>query len=431
MPSKGSRRWPSVGPAAVPQAGSPHCQSRRQPRMGWLRILGGRVGHWAALWALLLLAVPGAWAQQDVLTDIKVTGNRKIPAETIKARIFSRPGDTYDSAALERDFNSLWNTGYFEDVRFERQQTPKGWILHVYVKERPVIRDIEYLGVSSVTTSDILERFKQAKVGLSKESSYDPTKVKRAEVVLKELLSEHGHQFANVRTEVRQIPPAAVGVTFVVKEGPKVKVGHIRFQGNKNVKTRTLRAAMKNLKPTGIPHSIFLENLFARTYDASKLDEDTERVRLEYQNRGYFTVVVQDPVTKIRDTGSASGGLKVPFLHSGAGKAVDITMPIEEGELYHLGSITFKGAKAVTNMKALRRLFQIQDGDIFSREKVSKGLEGLRKAYGELGYINFTSLPDTKIDEQKKLINLEIDLDEGKQFFVRRIEFEGEAVGSY
>lgn len=425
MPSKGSRRWPSVGPAAVPQAGSPHCQSRRQPRMGWLRILGGRVGHWAALWALLLLAVPGAWAQQDVLTDIKVTGNRKIPAETIKARIFSRPGDTYDSAALERDFNSLWNTGYFEDVRFERQQTPKGWILHVYVKERPVIRDIEYLGVSSVTTSDILERFKQAKVGLSKESSYDPTKVKRAEVVLKELLSEHGHQFANVRTEVRQIPPAAVGVTFVVKEGPKVKVGHIRFQGNKNVKTRTLRAAMKNLKPTGIPHSIFLENLFARTYDASKLDEDTERVRLEYQNRGYFTVVVQDPVTKIRDTGSASGGLKVPFLHSGAGKAVDITMPIEEGELYHLGSITFKGAKAVTNMKALRRLFQIQDGDIFSREKVSKGLEGLRKAYGELGYINFTSLPDTKIDEQKKLINLEIDLDEGKQFFVRRIEFEG------
>jgi len=374
--------------------------------------------------ALLLLAAPWAVTQQDVLTDIKVTGNRKIPAETIKARIFSRPGDTYDAAALERDFNSLWNTGYFEDVRFERQQTPKGWVLHVYVKERPVIRDIEYLGISSVTTSDILERFKQAKVGLSKESQYDPTKVKHAEVVLKGLLSEHGRQFANVRTEVRQIPPAAVGITFVVKEGPKVKVGKIKFTGNKHVKSRVLRSAMKNLKPTGVPHSIFLENLFARTYDAGKLDEDTERVRLEYQNRGYFTVVVNDPVTKIRDTGSGSG-LKIPLVHSKAGKSVDITMPIEEGELYHLGTITFKNGKAVTNMKALRALFAIQDGDVFDREKISKGIEALRKAYGQLGYINFTSLPDTKVDEQKKVVNLEIDLDEGKQFKVRRIEFEG------
>ena len=389
-----------------------------------IRSICDRLSFWGVVCVFLLLAAPWAMSQQDILTDIKVTGNRKIPAETIKARVFSRPGDTYDAAALERDFNSLWNTGYFEDVRFERQQTPKGWVLHVYVKERPVIRDIEYLGISSVTTSDILERFKLAKVGLSKESQYDPTKVKHAEVVLKGLLSEHGRQFANVRTEVRQIPPAAVGITFVVKEGPKVKVGRIKFTGNKNVNTRTLRSAMKNLKPTGVPHSIFLENIFSRTYDASKLDEDTERVRLEYQTRGYFTVVVQDPVTKIRDTGNGAG-LKIPLVHSGAGKSVDITIPIEEGELYRLGTITFKGGKAVTNMKALRGLFNIQDGDIFNREKISKGIEALRKAYGELGYINFTSLPDTKVDEQKKTINLEIDLDEGKQFYVRRIEFEG------
>jgi len=85
--------------------------------------------------------------------------------------------------------------------------------------------------------------------------------------------------FPPSKTEVRQIPPAAVGITFVIKEGPKVKVGKIKFEGNKNVKTRTLRYAMKNLRPIGIPHSIFLENIFARTYDATKLDEDTERVR--------------------------------------------------------------------------------------------------------------------------------------------------------
>ena len=61
----------------------------------------------------------------------QVHGNRRIPADTIKARIFTRIGDVYDLAAIERDFNSLWNTGYFEDIRFEREQTPKGWVLHI------------------------------------------------------------------------------------------------------------------------------------------------------------------------------------------------------------------------------------------------------------------------------------------------------------
>ena len=350
-------------------------------------------------------------------------GNRRIPADTIKSRIFTRVGDVYDTAALERDFNALWNAGYFEDIRFEREQAAKGWILHIYVKERPTIREITYTGLSAVSTSDVLDRFKERKVGLSVENQYDPTKIKKAEVTLKELLSEHGRQFATIRTEVRPIPPAAVGITFVVREGPKVKVGHIRFKGNKHVNDRTLRAAMKNLKPIGIPHSIFLENLFSKTYDATKLEEDTERVRAEFQNRGYFKVQVDEPKTEIHDTGHT--GFHIPLLQAGLGKSVDIMMPIEEGDRYRLGKITFKGNKAIANSAALRSLIPMKDGDIFSREKMAKGIENLRKAYGEAGYINYTGVPDTKFDDEKKSIDIDFDVDEGKQFFVRRIEFAG------
>lgn len=361
--------------------------------------------------------------QQDLIVGIQVHGNRRIPQETVKARIFTHAGDVYDQTAIERDFNSLWNTGYFEDLRFEREQTPKGWVIHIYVKERPTIREINYTGLSSVSTSDVLDRFKQAKVGLSPESQYDPTKVKKAEVTIKELLSEHGRQFASVRTEVHPIPPAAVSITFVVKEGPKVKVGKIRFVGNKHVSNRILRGAMKNLRPVGVPHSIFLEGLFAKAYDATKLDEDTERVRAEYQNRGYFKVVVNDPKTEIHDTGHH--GFHVPFIQSGPGKAIDITMPLEEGDKYRLGGITFKNNKAVANVAALRGQFPIKDGDVFDRSKIAKGIDNLRSAYGTLGYINFTSIPNTTFDEDKKLVFLDVDLDEGKQFFVRRIEFTG------
>jgi outer membrane protein insertion porin family len=361
-------------------------------------------------------------AQQGVIEGIVIQGNRRIPAETIRARMFSKAGDVYDQAALERDFNSLWNTGYFDDLRIEREASAKGWIIHVYVKEKPTIREIKYVGLSSVSQSDVLDKFKERKVGLTQESQYDPTKVKHAEVVIKDLLAAHGHQFATVRSEVRPIPPAAVALTFVVKEGPKVKVGKIIFEGNKAIKSRELRASMKNLKPLGIPHSIFLENLFARTYDSTKLSEDAERVRYYYQTKGYFKALVADPKTQMHDT---SGFRWYWPFKSSPGKAVDITLPVEEGERYRLKEITFSGNKAVTNTAGLRALFKIKDGDIFDTEAIRKGLEGLRKAYAALGYINFTPVPNTEADDEKKLISLRIDVDEGKQFFVRRIEFQG------
>jgi outer membrane protein insertion porin family len=368
------------------------------------------------------VAVP-LFAQQDVIADITVEGNHRIPKETIKAKIFTRAGDIYDQAAIERDFNSLWNTHYFEDIRFEREQTPKGWVIHIYVKERPTIREVKYTGLSSVTTSDVLDAFKKAKVTLSPESQYDPTVVKKASVIIKQMLAEHGRQFATVKAEVHPLPPAAVSVTFVVREGTKVKVGKITFHGNKHISSRELRSSMKDLRPIGVPHSVFLENLFAKTYDSSKLEDDTERVREDYENHGYFKVIVDDPTTHLRDTGHE--GFHIPLIQHGPGKTMDINVPIEEGDQYRLGSITFKNNKAVADVSRLRAQFAIKDGDLFSRDKIVKGLDNLRKAYGSLGYINFTPVPETRSDDDKKIVFVTIDLDEGKQFSVRRIEFSG------
>ncbi len=148
-----------------------------------------------------------------------------------------------------------------------------------------------------------------------------------------------------------------------------------------------------------------------------------ELVREQLQNRGYFKAVVGEPKAQIRDTGHT--GFHIPLLQHGPGKAMDITVPIEEGDRYRLGSINFKGNKGITNTKALRSLFAIKDGDILDRQKIAKGLENLKNAYGTQGYINFTSVPTPSFDEQKKLVTFDIDIDEGKQFSVRRIEFQG------
>jgi len=378
------------------------------------------------LLVLALAACAHSAFAQDQLTiqQIRVIGNRRIPKETILARLFTHVGDTYDPISVERDFNSLWNTAYFDDLRIEREDSEKGIILDIFVREKPNIREINYKGLSTISVSDVLDRFKKEKVGLTVESQYDPSKVKRAETVIKQLLAEHGHQFATIKTEVKTIPPASVQINFNIKEGPVVKVGQIKFVGNQHVNPLVLRRSMKNLKPIGIPYSIIFEDLFPQTFDASKLEEDTERVRQAYRDRGYANAAVEQPKTQIRD----QGGLNWFTFRPNKGKRIDILMGIEEGGRYKLGSITFSGNKAVTNVKALRGTFPVKDGDWFNATAIGKGLDNLKKAYGTLGYINFGAIPKLSYDDQKKTVSMAIDIDEGKPFYVSRIEFQGNTI---
>src|SRR5208337_3258625 len=170
-----------------------------------------------------------------------------------------------------------------------------------------------------------------------------------------------------------------------------------------------------------IPYSIVFENLFAQTFDASKLEEDTERVRQAYRDKGYYNTAIEEPKTQIRD----QGGLNWFTFRPNKGKRIDIQMPIEEGARYRLGTITFTGNKAVTNARALRATFAVKDGEWFNATLIGKGLENLKKAYGQLGYINFGAIPKPVFDEDKKTVSLDIDIDEGKPFYVSRIEFQG------
>jgi outer membrane protein insertion porin family len=149
---------------------------------------------------------------------------------------------------------------------------------------------------------------------------------------------------------------------------------------------------------------------YVGSFDEVK-EEVEERLRNEWQKRGYFKVQV-----------SSDGNV---LTISPARERIVFTVHIEEGPQYHLGQISFKNNKAITNADALRNLFPIKDGDIFDRDAISKGLKNLQEAYGQLGYINFTSIPNTTMNEEAQTISLDVDVDEGKQFTVRSIDIEG------
>jgi outer membrane protein insertion porin family len=353
-----------------------------------------------------------------VIEEIIFRGNRRIPASTLRARIFSHKGDLYDENALERDFMALWNTGFLDDIRLEVTEGEKGKIITFFVREKKLVRSIDNKGLSTVSWSDVLDEFKKRKVGLSIQSQYDPVVIKRAEVVLRELLAEHGRQFATVRARTRNIPPNSVALTFIVVEGPKVKVGKVRFQGNKVFANRTLVRTMKLTRPWGAPPWFYW---FHKTYDKDKVLYDLEKVRELYQDHGYFYALPKEPIVKMTDTRR-----RWPFFFYswGRGKRVDLTIPLEEGDRYRLGRFVIRGNK-LFKQEALQLFLQMKPGDIFNRGKVTKAIENYTKLYGQFGYINFTASPEIEPDNKKRVINLALDFEEDKQYFVHRIELSG------
>jgi outer membrane protein insertion porin family len=370
---------------------------------------------------------PGA-----VIDRILFIGNRRVRTDTLKARIFSREGDPYNEETLRRDFQALWNTQFFEDVKLRVEDSPEGpnhKTIIFEVKERPVIRRIRYDGIHSVSESDILDRFKERKVGLTVESQFDPTRIKKAEVVLKELLGEHGRQFAKVTPQYERVAASnAVILVFKIEEGPKVKVGRIKFTGNHAFSDRKLIRAMRHDRPYAIPLYFWYIPVLTKTYDREKLNEDLEvGVRGLYQDNGYFKVVVKDPILENIDTTGFRMG--VPIAGRTHGKAVNITIPIEEGERYRMGTLKIVSAdpdKALSlKVDALKTIFPLHQGDIFSAAKIRKAMQDYTKAYGQYGFIDFTAEPQFDIDDAAKRIDITLRFNEEKQYYVRRIDFVG------
>ena len=130
------------------------------------------------------------------------------------------------------------------------------------------------------------------------ESQFDPTKIKRAEVVIKGLLAEHGRQFATVKPTYERIAATnAVKLVFNIDEGPESESGRrSNSSATRPFPTGNSSARCTTTAPTRFRSTSRTFRSGARRSTGRKLDEDLEvGIRGIYQDHGYFKVSVSDP----------------------------------------------------------------------------------------------------------------------------------------
>ncbi|MBM3801828.1 MAG: outer membrane protein assembly factor BamA [Acidimicrobiia bacterium] len=373
-----------------------------------------------SVFAFLPPPLPAAQAQtQEIIENIEIRGTRRVPQDTVKFHIVSQKNAPLDPNVLRRDFKAVWATNFFDGLKISFEDGKAGKIVIFTVKEKPLIRNIEYKGLKSATNTEVLDKFKEKKVGLGIETPLDPAKIQRAVSVLTDLLAEKGRQYAEIKYELTEVPPNSRLVTFIINEGPKVKVKKIEFNGNTVFSDRELRKSMKYIKQTDLI-STFTGKA---TFDRNKLEGSLELgVRAKYHSEGYIKLLIKEPKIDVRDVSGLSF-FPIP-LRPKKGKRVFIDVDLEEGNQYRVGEVNFTG-NTLFKSDLLLRVFGMQQGEVFNGELIRKGFENLKKIYGGQGYINFTPIPRQDIDDEAKLVNVVFDFDEGHRYRLRRLDFVG------
>src|SRR5438876_12304209 len=80
------------------------------------------------------------------IEEVRVSGNRRIPTDTIKYNLQSKPGGQLDKDVIRRDIKALYALGHFDDIRVEEEPGTTGQIVTFVVKEKRLIRSIKYDG---------------------------------------------------------------------------------------------------------------------------------------------------------------------------------------------------------------------------------------------------------------------------------------------
>src|SRR5437870_1513798 len=378
-----------------------------------------------------LFFIDRACAQQQprLVETVDVIGNRRLRKEDLLYYIQTRPGDTYNAAQVERDMQTLLSLGFFDktDFRVAIGDGPRGGVeVTFYVSELPIIRDIQFEGLKSVSESDVLKTFREKRVGVSKEAIQDPVKLRNATRTLHDMLAAKGHPNATVKAAIERVSATSNAITFQVKEGPRVRVAEIQFEGSHVFKSGKLRDQMKYVKEAGLITRFREQDIL----DREKLEFDLHKVDNYMRSKGYLQARHGEP--RVEGLGRRRTGfpiLPIPFLSS-TDDTLRITVPIIDGKLYRLGEMKIEG-NSIFSEVVIKAIIGLKKGEVANGEAISKALyENLKKYYGAQGFIQYTAevtptFKDNPQNANEGVADFLITIDEGKQFTLRRLEFTG------
>jgi outer membrane protein insertion porin family len=349
--------------------------------------------------ALAIAASPAAALAADALVkDIRVEGNRRVEGDAVRGAMVTKKGTAFDPKKVAQDVKAIMKLGLFSDVVIDKEGPPDAPTLVVHVVERPTVREARITGNDELSKDDLKDT-----VSLKAGGVLDLPAVQRDVKKIQEKYVEKGYFLAEVSYRIEDKTDNQVDVLYVVNERAKVQVKEVRFIGNAHVADDDLLAVMQT-RPGG--YLSFLTT--AGTYKEESLQRDVQALQATYLDRGYVTVKIGRPAVALTPDKR--------FIY--------VTIPVEEGERYRIGSVKFAG-QLLEQEPRLDKIVRTRKGDWFNRSDVGQDLFAIGDVYKDLGhaYANVTPLTDT--DAASKTLDLTFEVQPGPVTYFESIEVVG------
>jgi outer membrane protein insertion porin family len=332
---------------------------------------------------------------EDVIRGIRVEGNQRIEAPTIRSYMVVEIGEPFDPAKLDQSLKNLYATGLFDDVALGRE----GDELVVTVVENPIINRIAFEGNRRLD-DEVLSN----EVQLRPRVVYTRSRVQNAVSRILELYRRNGRFAATVEPKVIELDQNRVDLVFEINEGPLTDVSRIVFIGNEAFDDSALRDVIQTREAAWYR---FLTS--DDTYDPDRLAFDQELLRRFYLARGYADFNVGSAIAELTPDG----------------RNFVITFTVDEGDRYDFGTIDLESRLPDLEPEQLRELITTKSGEVYDADQVEESIVALSEEIGELGYafVEVEPVPTKHPDE--RVIDLTYVINEGSRVYIERIDIVG------
>ncbi|MHC4659413.1 MAG: outer membrane protein assembly factor BamA [Planctomycetota bacterium] len=261
-------------------------------------------------------------------------------------------------------------------------------------------------------------------LGFKKDDHVDPILADFGRENLEEFYRKRGFAFVEVKLEEKELSESEATYEYKITEGLRIKIGSVKFRGNKEIKTAKLKKAIKINKKKW--------SLWPRYYAEEELSDDMKRLKDVCWNRGLLNHrITVDP--NILDPETLALVITAKKPKKGKSK-VNITFVIDEGPVYTVKKIILTGGDKIYTIDingdfdegSLRAKLKLKEGQIYREQKASLDAKWLLNLYREHGFVDAeVRLLSPEFVPSTNAVNVEFEIAERDQFRIGRIDIFG------
>jgi outer membrane protein insertion porin family len=334
--------------------------------------------------------------KQQRVVEISVEGNNRIETDAIKRLINTKVGDIFSAGALSQDLKSVFDMGFFDDVRVETEDTPAGKEIIFNVKEKPTVRVIRVEG-NKVFKDDEIRENMDIRTGSILNLFRINSNVQRIETIYR----EKNYHNVNVTYEIDELDNNQADLTFIIDEGDKIRIKSIVFEGNETYSEKKLKSLMKTSEK-----GFFSWLTSSGDLNKEDLNQDAARLQAFYQNNGFVQARVGEP--------------QIEFLEDRIG----VTIKIDEGPQYKVGAVDLRGDLVLPPEELMEKV-KIAEQEYYNREVVRNDVMALTDMYSDEGYAYADIAPIIEKNDETLTVDIAYAIKKGKQVYFEEIIITG------